>query len=250
MNNKPDKNTLISYLYGELSEEEKRRVDEWFAQHPEDNELLELQGAKKILSHLPDKAVIVPKIKFPSGASFWQHNAFRLPLGIAAGFIAMLFAAKLLGAEIEMNRDGFRLGFRQSTPPVQELIEPAVAKSEEETSRLKTQQPQLPPPLNVAQENFSKEDVRRLVSSLQAGQTKWLKAYLQNSETHQKRYWQSILADFAKYSALQQQNHSALEAKFDEMQTENKQFKNETQQILTGIISEMDGKPVAQNTSY
>ncbi|PGH37248.1 MAG: hypothetical protein CRN43_22295, partial [Candidatus Nephrothrix sp. EaCA] len=121
------------------------------AQHPEDNELLELQGAKKILSRLPDKAVIVPKIKFPSGASFWQHNAFRLPLGIAAGFIAMLFAAKLLGAEIEMNRDGFRLGFRQSTPPVQELIEPAVAKSEEETSRLKTQQPPLPPPLNVAQ---------------------------------------------------------------------------------------------------
>lgn len=255
---KPDKNTLLSYIYGELSEEEKRRVEEWFVLHPADKEeLLSLQGTKKILSHLPDKSVIVPKIKFPSPVSFWQHPAFRLPVGIAAGLAVLILAAKFAGTEMELNERGFRMGFQKSAPGnfpnLQHLIDSSVAKSREEISNeLKAQL--TPQPAAVTKVSMpaalSKEEVRRLVISLQAEQTDRLKNYLQNAEARQKKYLQNLVVDFAKYSALQEQNYSALEAKFDEMQTGNKRFKNETQQILTGIISGMEGQPLTKNTSY
>jgi hypothetical protein len=84
----------------------------------------------------------------------------------------------------------------------------------------------------------SQQQVREFVSGMQAENLKMVKGYFQLSSTEQKRYIEGLLVDFSKY--MQQQRTDDLQIvqtqmKSLEQNTDN--FKQETEQILTSIIS-------------
>ncbi len=84
----------------------------------------------------------------------------------------------------------------------------------------------------------SQEQVRSFVSNLQDQNLKLMKDYFQLSTADQKKYMENMLVDFSNY--LQEQRKQDLQfvqAKVSSLEKNNNQFKQETEQILTSLIS-------------
>jgi anti-sigma factor RsiW len=99
MSYKPNDATLVAYHYGELEGEELQKVEEYLRENPaERKRLQEWKDAREIMATLRDKEVIAPPIILGNNhRSFWQEGYVRMSLGIAASFLVLLVAAKMLG---------------------------------------------------------------------------------------------------------------------------------------------------------
>ena len=273
MNYRPDESTLMAYLYGELNEKETKKLEGYFQQHPE--ELAELRGlaeVRELMSHAQDKEVIAPPV-FVDDAGMrplWHSAYFRVSLGIAASVLFLLVAGKLLGPEINYSKGELRISFgkkvEQQVQPsgiteekVNELISSSLTKNNESLASTRTEdQKKLMQTLvdfnskkmdaltqTVSQ--ASQEQVRSFVSNLQDQNLKLMKDYFQLSSTDQKKYMENMLVDFSNY--LQEQRKQDLQfvqAKVNSLEKNNNQFKQETEQILTSLIS----NPGKKKNSY
>ncbi|MBI3481619.1 MAG: hypothetical protein HY015_01330, partial [Bacteroidetes bacterium] len=87
MNYKPDESALMAYLYGELNDKEKAKLENYFQQHPEELTRLRTLGeVRDIMAHAQDKEVIAPPVFVDDVGtrSLWQSSYFKVSLGIAA----------------------------------------------------------------------------------------------------------------------------------------------------------------------
>jgi hypothetical protein len=90
----------------------------------------------------------------------------------------------------------------------------------------------------------SKEEIQNYVSSLQAENMKLVKDYFTLTSGEQKQYIEGLLVDFAKY--LQQQRNDDLQLvqlRLNNLEQNTSVFKQETEQILTSIISSVGTVP-------
>lgn len=267
MNYKPDERTLMAYLYGELNHEETEKVEAYFVQHPEERaKYSALSEVSEILSHVQDKEVIAPPVfvSDPSIKPLWSYSSVRFAAGIAASILFILVAGKILGPEISYSKGELRISFgkpQQSQPaPVQqaslteqkvaEMISTSLAKNNEEQSKGKTEE-QKKLLQTIADFNSKKidamtkqaslasqEQVRSFVAGLQEQNLKLMKDYFQLSSADQKKYMENLLVDFSSY--LQEQRKQDLQFvqnKMNYLEKNNNQFKQETEQILTSLIS-------------
>jgi hypothetical protein len=84
----------------------------------------------------------------------------------------------------------------------------------------------------------SKEQVQAFVAGLQEQNLKLMKDYFQLSSTEQKKYMESMLTDFSSYLQEQRkQDLQVVQAKMNYLEKNNNQLKQETEQILTSLIS-------------
>jgi hypothetical protein len=275
MNYKPDEGTLMAYLYGELDAAEEKKVLEYLDQHPEElKHLQQLAGVQDVLKQIQDKEVIAPPV-FDNLASkqvhFWQSGYFKTMMSIAASFILILVAARLIGPEITYSGGELRISFNggkqteQVAKPeqplltateVQEMINSSLTKNNEviaagwEDNQNKINQ--------SIQSNFasnsrkldelmkvtsqaSQEQVRTFVASLQEENLKLMKDYLQLSSNEQKTYVEALLVDFSKYLQEQRkQDFQVFQTRMSSIEKNTDQFKQETEQILASIISNPD----------
>ena len=84
----------------------------------------------------------------------------------------------------------------------------------------------------------SQAQIREFVAGIQTENVKLVKNYFQLSSTEQKQYIEGLLVDFAKY--LQQQRNDDLQVvqtQLKSLEQNTDIFKQETEQILTSIIS-------------
>ena len=84
----------------------------------------------------------------------------------------------------------------------------------------------------------SQDDIRQYVASLQNQNQQMVKDYFQLSTNDQQKYIESLLVDFSKY--LQQQRNNDLETlqtRLTGIEQNTTVFKQETEQILSSIIS-------------
>ena len=84
----------------------------------------------------------------------------------------------------------------------------------------------------------NQEQVRSFVGQLQNDNLKMMKDYMQLSSAGQKEYIESLLVDFSKY--LQEQRKQDLQlfqARMNKVEENTDQFKQETEQILTSLIT-------------
>ncbi|MBS1505410.1 MAG: hypothetical protein JSS79_02080 [Bacteroidetes bacterium] len=267
MNYKPDERTLIAYLYGELNHEETEKVEAYLLQHPEERaKYTALSDVSEILGHVQDKEVIAPPVfvSDPSIKPLWSYSSIRFAAGIAASILFILVAGKILGPEISYSKGELRISFgkpQQSQPaPVQqaslteqkvaEMISTSLAKNNEEQSKGKTEE-QKKLLQTIADFNSKKidamtkqaslasqEQVRSFVAGLQEQNLKLMKDYFQLSSADQKKYMENLLVDFSSY--LQEQRKQDLQFvqnKMNYLEKNNNQFKQETEQILTSLIS-------------
>lgn len=265
MNYKPDESTLISYLYGELSDKEKTKLENYFQQHPEELAKLRALGdVRDVMSHTQDKEVIAPPVFVDDSnvRSLWQSSYFRISVGIAASILFLLVAGKILGPEISYSSGELRISFgnKKAEPPapanslteekVREMISSSLASNNEVQNNLKKEDEkrlmQSLTDMNSAKMDAlaknaslaSREQVQAFVAGLQEQNLKLMKDYFQLSSTEQKKYMESLLTDFSGY--LQEQRKQDLQLVQNQMsyyEKNNNQFKQETEQILTSLIS-------------
>lgn len=280
--NAPHEAELIAYLYGELDEKEMMGMEKYFLEHPEAlQHLQQLKDTLKIMSNIPDKEVIAPPVlEQQSGIrSLWQSSYFKIPMSIAASFVLILVAGKLLGPEINYSNGEISIRFgdkveKQAVQPiakaqtlspeqVQEMINASLVQNNETiSSAWEKQQSQLRQSiqanLNANSQKVddlmktaavaSQDQVRTFVASLQTENLQMMKDYLQLSSTDQKKYIEGLLVDFSKYLQEQRkQDITLFQTRFASIEQNTDQLKQETEQILASIIS---GPETKKNNSY
>lgn len=283
MKYKPDESAIISYLYGELDENEAKKMQRYFLENPEElKQVQQMADVLGIMGKVEDKEVIAPPVFMDEERkvrSFWSTTSFRTVLGIAASFLLILVAARLLGTEINYSQGELNISFGGSKQnsaidkaanaglteaDVQKLINASLAKNNE-TAEVRIAESQkkideaLRQGLAVNTERVDKhlreaaqasqQQVRSFVAGLQTENLQLVKNYLQLSAADQQKYVEGLLIDFSKY--LQEQRNQDLQmfqTRFSSIEQNTDQFKQETEQILASIIS--NSNPEQKTSNY
>jgi hypothetical protein len=282
MSYKPDQHDWMAYLYGELEGAEKEKMEQYLLSDPHARkELEQYQQLRKMMGAVEDKEVIAPPIVVGDNRQrfIWNTPAVRMVASIAASLLIIILVGKLTGTQISMSGNEFRLSF--GDVPKREVIQPATqGLSANEVQNMineslnqnniamqaswKETQQKLDASIrsNLASNsgkidklvkeasNASQEQIRQFVSTLQNDNAEVVKNYFQLSSTEQKKYIEGLLVDFAKY--LQQQRNDDLQlvqTQLKALEQNTDIFKQETEQILTSIITTVNGAEVKE-TKY
>ena len=267
MSYKPDESALVAYLYGELTGAEKESVERYLAETPEARvELEKLQQVRKLLGEVEDKEVIAPPIGFDNGGSrFALFTPYiRTILGIAASLVLILVAGRLTGVQINASGQELRISFGE--PATQEEPAPPVSATEvrqminsslaENNTVLRESWQRSQEALdasireNLAQNSSridkllsktssaSKQQISDFAASMQARNMQMIQDYYKLTANEQKQYLEELLVDFSKY--LQQQRNDDLmimQSRMNSIEQNTDIFRQETEQILSSIIS-------------
>ena len=282
MNYKPDKQELMAYLYDELEGTERARVEQYLVEHPDERkELQQLAGVSSLLKSVKDKEVIAPPIFIPDGNEqrFWNAPYFKTVMSIAASLLIVLLAGKLIGTRVTVSNSEFRLSFGDPVvQPVPESVESSLTQNDVQemineslrvnnsllTANWEESQKELRQSINgnlvINSEKMdqlikeasgaSRDQVSQFVSTMQAENMKMVKDYFALTSNEQKQYIEGLLVDFSKY--LQQQRKDDLqlvEMRLNSIERNSNLFQQETEQILTSIISNV-GPPQPGETKY
>lgn len=272
MNYKPDEGTLMAYLYGELDATETEKVEQYLQQHPQMREQLQqMNNVRKTLSSLNDVEVIAPPVfvdQEQHSIPFWKAGYFKITMGIAASFLFLLVAARLIGPEVTYSNGELRISFNDAVKnpvveqsltanEVQQMINTSLVKNNEtialnwEESNKKIQESlqrnltsnsaRIDKLISVASQ-ASQDQVRTFVSGLQEENLKLMQDYFKLSSKDQQVYVENLLVDFTKYLNEQRKQDLILfQARMNNIEKNTDQFKQETEQILASIISNPEG---------
>ncbi|HEY5749214.1 MAG TPA: hypothetical protein VIU12_24265 [Chryseolinea sp.] len=276
MSYKPSEQDLMAYLYGELEDDKREKLEQYLLENPTARlELEKMNGLRHMLAQVEDKEVIAPPIfvgEHPS-QRFWQAPYMKTIMGIAASLLVVILVAKFSGLSIRYQQQELRISFGDApeVKTVSPVTQPAVAALTPEqvqdmiNNSLQQNNATLQASLDETQKKLnasinqslalnsgkidklvqqastaSEAQVREFAASLQTENAKLVKSYLQLSANEQKQYVEGLLVDFAKY--LQQQRNDDLQVvrtQINSLQQNNDVFRKETEQILTSIISKV-----------
>ncbi|SHH55698.1 hypothetical protein SAMN04488109_4348 [Chryseolinea serpens] len=277
MSYKPSEQDLMAYLYGELEDDKREKLEQYLLENPTARlELERMNGLRRMLAQVEDKEVIAPPIfvgEHPS-QRFWQAPYMKTIMGIAASLLVVILVAKLSGLNIRYQQQELRISFGD-VPKVKtesSVTQPTVASLTPEqvqdmiNNSLQQNNATLQASLDETQKKLnasinqslalnsgkidklvqqastaSEAQVREFVASMQTENAKMVKSYFQLSANEQKQYVEGLLVDFAKY--LQQQRNDDLQVvrtQINSLQQNNDVFRKETEQILTSIISKVN----------
>ncbi|MBL7841324.1 MAG: hypothetical protein JNJ75_14375 [Cyclobacteriaceae bacterium] len=269
MSYKPDESALMAYLYGELQGDEKRSVEKYLAENPQ--AMTELQGmmdVRKILSVIEDKEVIAPPIVMEDSRQrfLWNTPYLKTVISIAASIMLLLVAGKILDLRISFEGNSAQISFgapaaKTDNPvqqgltaqQVQDMINQSVQNNNQvvQASWSESQKKidaSIRQNMAMNSEKFnelvkkastaSEAQISGYVASLKNENQQMVKDYFKLTTSEQQKYIESLLVDFAKY--MNQQRTSDLEAiqlRMASMEQNTTALKEETEQILTSIIS-------------
>jgi hypothetical protein len=282
MSYKPDESILISWLYGELDEAEKAKVEKYLQENPDELKKMKQFGeVKDIMGNIRDKEVIAPPLFMEDDnkvVPIWRTNSFRTVATIAASFLLLLVAARLLNTQVSYSKGELRISFGQPAAiptdnttsttgltalQVQQMIDESTKKNQEVLeTRLAESRTQLDAAVretlasNTAQINdlvkqastASRADIRSFVSTLERENLAQMRDYLQLSAGEQRKYTDNLVVEFSKFLSEQRsQDINMFQTRFSKIEQNTDELKSETEQILASIIS---NSPQVQQSSY
>lgn len=278
MSFKPNEDDLMAYLYGELEDAEKERVGKYLSENPDARmELEQLRQVRTMLSHVKDKEVIAPPIFLGDSKQpfFWRTPYFKTIISIAASLLLIMLVGRFSNMRIHYSDSELRIGFGrmaeiksvESNHPVASSLSPEEVQAMINNSlnqnnvamqsSWKETQKQLDVSItkNLALNSnridklvreaslASQAQIRQYVSGMQTENTQLVKSYFKLSADEQKQYIESLLVDFSKY--LQQQRNDDLQlvqTRLNSLEQNTDVFKQETEQILSSIITTVGNK--------
>lgn len=263
---------LMAYLYGELEGAEKEAIEKYLLDNPDARaEFERLKALRMLMSSVKDKEVIAPPLFLGDGRKgrFLDTPYIRSILSIAASFLVLMLVGKAIGLRMDWANNELSIGFGAPVPQVPAHVPPQVpALTPTEVQEMinhslsqnnlamqaswETTQQKLDASINrnldlnstridrLVKESSeaSQAQIREFVAGMQAENLKLVKGYFQLSSTEQKQYIEGLLVDFSKY--MQQQRNDDLQVVQTQLQSLKQNtdvFKQETEQILTSIIS-------------
>jgi hypothetical protein len=125
MNREEARQKLMSYLYDELSADEKSELENWIAKDPSlENELKDLKQTRSLLKLAPEPKSQSPMIFMQPNSESNLHPkeeskkrfaglppAAITAFSIAASILIILFGSSLAGLQINSSGEGFSVGF-------------------------------------------------------------------------------------------------------------------------------------------
>jgi hypothetical protein len=274
MSYKPSEQELMAYLYDELDGPAREKVEQYLRSNPDAKKELDgLRGVSSWLSEIKDKEVIAPPIFLgDTGKSrIWNAPYFRTIISIAASLILVILVARFSGTNLSISDHEMKLSFGDaptnagprdlgiSQEQIQKMINESLqANNQALNTSWEASQQKLAQSISenlvvnsgkmdelVRQaSSASKEQIQEYVSSLQADNMKLVKDYFTLTSGEQKQYIEGLLVDFAKYLQQQRQDDLQLvQLRLNNIEQNNTAFKQETEQILTSIITSVGNGP-------
>lgn len=277
MGYKASEQDMMAYLYGELEGKEKEAFEQYLLENAEARADFEkLKQLRSTLSHVRDKEVIAPPIFIGDNKErpIWTIPYFKTIVSIAASLLIVILAGKFAGLQVSFSDNELKVGFGEQLPvspaeitkpqlsltpnEVQEMINTSLSQHNNAMQSNWTEaQKKLDASItknlaassakidNLIKESSlaSQDQIRQYVLAMQTENTQVVKNYMQLSSSEQKQYIEGLLVDFAKY--LQQQRNDDLQVvqtQLKSLQQNTDVFKQETEQILTSIISTVGNK--------
>ncbi|MEO9870534.1 anti-sigma factor family protein [Ekhidna sp.] len=260
MNYKPEEQTLIAYLYGELSGDEKKKVEEYLSGN--DNarkELEELTSVRSIFGNLKDREVDIPTFTFSDSSKVVvgqrpSFNFWKKTLAIAASVVLVLFVGYLTKFQVSLGSEGFQVAFGETKEQdydqaqVESMIASAIKQNNDQLNdqlqnteagmkQLIADKSQSLQAQFVNQKTF---DNNEFVDQRQQFLETFRKM-LETSELDQKKYTDEVLTDFAIYLDVQRQNDiEVIQTQFNNLQDDAELNQIQTNEILANIISSVD----------
>jgi len=274
MSYKPDESVLISWLYGELDEVERAKVEKYFQENPDElRKMQQLSDAKDIIGNIRDKEVIAPPLFMDDDVKvipIWRTNSFRTVATIAASFLLIIVVGRLLGTQVNYSNGSLVINFgkpavveKLTAMDVQRMIDESSTKNQQALeSRLAENRTELDAAIrqtlagNTTQINnlvkqassASQTEIRNFVSTMQRDNLAQMRDYMQLSASDQRKYTDNLIVEFSKYLQEQRtQDLNIFQTRFSHLEQNTDELKTETEQILASIIS---NSPQVQQSSY
>jgi len=275
MKYKPDESILISWLYGELDEAEKAKVEKYFQENPDElKKIQQLGGVKDIMNNIQEKEVIAPPLFMDDDVKvvpIWRTNSFRTIVTIAASFLLIIVVGRLLNTEVSYSNGELRMSFGKrvtetstglTAMQVQQMIDESNSRNQQAfDEKLVASRAELDGKIRAVMSSTSstekmvkqlstasKDEIRSFVATLQKESLTQVQDYLQLSAADQRKYTDNLIVEFSKY--LQEQRNQDLnmfQTRFSKLEQNTDELKTETEQILASIVS---SSPQVQQSSY
>ena len=240
---KVDESKIMDYLYGNLSVEEMQKMQEAISKDDKlKQEIEEISQVMGFMGKLEDTEVDVPTFVFENEAqknvTFFQTDAFKLVLSIAASLLLLLMSAYVTGFYVSKNANGIMLGFRNtdqsagvSKEEVRNIMQEVLTQyNQNQDEKLTALESKLSSDIDASkQENMS--SIAAYLTANTDESMNLMKRYIQASTKAN----QQMIADYFKVSSEQQQEYlNTVMTDFTKFY--NTQRKNDLEVIRTGLL--------------
>ncbi len=277
MSYKPDETTLIDYLYGQLTPEEQKKVEQYFKNNPEAQEQLTgLSDTRKILGAYADKEIIPPAIvhRDEKGEGDRHFTSYKWMIGVAASVTLLILMAFLTDLKIRLSAQELTVRFgntvEQSSPEVitenrlqdilTEVLNEVSQRQEDALSSFKAE-------LSARQGEDEKErqealsrqvksyfdlhktDLQNYSKDLEKGNIRIINEHLASTTLEQHTYVKDLLIDFTRYLDEQRlQDREFYLNRLIDLKISSDLKQEETEQLLTSIINTVNNLPNEETT--
>lgn len=251
MSYKVDESKLMSYLYGELSEEESKKVASYLEENEAAREELEqMSQTQGILGKVKDREVEVPNFVFNDTSpvivprtsnhfTFWKKS-----LAIAASVTLLMLVGYFTKFNFNVNGDGVQIAFGDQAvtnelnqQEVSKLIEQALVKNNEHINGMIKNSESEVRQLVSQGTTTGDEQLESYMEQLRLQNIETLTGLLEASELGQKNYTEDLIREFAIYLDVQRQNDmQVIQARFDNMLDDAHIDRMQTNRILSNLL--------------
>lgn len=256
MNYKPEESTLIAYLYGELSGEEKIKVEQYLSENQEARrELDEMKEVLGIMGHAKDREMEAPVFSFSSPSkvivdSKDRGSWWRYPLGIAASLALLMVVGYLTSFKLSSIDGELIVAFGdqkdvQGKMFTREEVKEMITLALDENNKLVNQQIKNTKDnllTKVNQEspaNVDQQLLNEYIQRLRQYNAATMAGLLEESEQEQRRYTDQIVQDLAIFMDLQRQaDLELIQSRIENLSEDTRRFNQQTGQIITSLLSD------------
>jgi hypothetical protein len=263
------KEKLITYLYGEMSFEEKEEFEKVLEENPElSKDLDELRQMRDGLAGTADKEIMEPYYMWKN-RSGWVLNRiinprttrFRYLSAIAASFLVLVLVGYLLKVDIRYQDKTLSISFFEggenlgtaglTEDQVKQIVQDEIARNNAilltrlddaeksmmtKFASLESTSMQQLPASNLG--HSDKEELERLLTRLNDQNLKALETYVVISNTQQQQNFQNILNSLSEYINYQRSEDMRLvNLGLKNLRETQEQQKRETDEVLANIIT-------------
>lgn len=268
---------LITYLYDEMSTEERQQFEIAMENNPElKREFEELKEMRQGLAQIQDKEVMEPFFLWgKQGSDSWvsmfkRRNLlmFKPFIAVAASLVIVMLIGYLTNFTITYKDQSLYIGFNDSSTngseaiytqdQVAQLVNEEIAKNNayifskltETENNLdnrfasleNSQNTQLTPSYADA-DVVTREELDIFLANVRSNNLKVLQTYLQSSSVQQQEYFQAVITEFSDFVENQREEDLRLIRRSLINLQENQQAqKDETDQILASILTTVNNQ--------
>jgi len=260
------KQLLVAYLYGELNEQQREEVEEYLASHASAREeLAALEAVRKSLASVTDKEVIVPHAAFTAPSPGRSYHRFTTSvLAVAASVALLLLFGWLTHTRIRWTGRELYISFGHTPAQLQDTL--LTARQVQNMIKLALQQHQVNTVADqamlqqqvqswvhaaLAQQKQpaqpAEEYLRQYTDALYSENARIMRDFINQTAKEQQQAIEELLVDFARYVNQQRETDlQTLYTRINALEQNTEQYKQETDLLLTDIMTSVGQAPVKQ----